>query len=139
MKKIILAGLIMISGLMASNTEKERLFIILTLAASENSKSLPQKVDEATDLIKIEANENPLSLTYISKIHKIDSNPNVSYKLFKETPNIKNITKNMVIKSVCGDEGMKIFFENNILIVYKYIWEDDRPLFDVTVTNKDCE
>jgi hypothetical protein len=103
---------------------------VIKMAASNMSKQLPQKVDDYTQLVKIEAKEQ--TLVYI---FEINTGAKSDEAIIKED---KSRMKRAVTTGICNSS--KRFLQSGIDISYVYISGiSKRLLFQFDVNKKDCD
>ncbi|RRS32284.1 MAG: hypothetical protein P794_01340 [Epsilonproteobacteria bacterium (ex Lamellibrachia satsuma)] len=103
---------------------------VIKMAASDMSKQLPQKVDDYTQLVKIEAKEQTLAYTF-----EINTGAKSDEAVIKED---KSRMKKAVTIGICNSS--KRFLQSGIDISYIYTSAvSKRMLFQFDVNKKDCD
>jgi len=146
MKKILLTGLILISQtLMATTTPTvqpkfqtkelpnaaliKQNKTIVSLAAKELSKNLPQKIDDYTQLVKLEGKGQTLLYTY-----EINTGSKSDDAIIKED---KSRMKRAVTQGIC--KSSERFLTSGINISYIYASaKSKKELFRFDVSREDC-
>lgn len=102
---------------------------IVKLASEEISKTLPQKIDRYTKLIKVEADETTLIYTY-----EIDTTPKSDETVKKDD---HSRMKEAVTMGTC--KTSKRFLEADISLKYIYISAHSKAqLFQFNITQESC-
>jgi hypothetical protein len=98
-------------------------------AAKSLSEELPKRVDRYTKLVAIDADGEKLVYTF-----EVDAGPKSDEQLVAEGK--ERMTRN-VTRGLC--QSSERFLKSGITIVYRYVSAaTKKPLFDVTVSKKDC-
>ena len=129
---IILSLFLLNIALFADDMDKVRLQnqTVIKMAASDMSKRLPQKVDDYTQLVKIEAKEQ--TLVYI---FEINTGAKSDETIIKED---KSRMKRAVTTGICNSS--KRFLQSGIDISYVYTSAvSKKVLFQFDVDQKDCQ
>jgi len=129
---IILSLFLLNIALFADDMDKVRLQnqTVIEMAASDMSKRLPQKVDDYTQLVKIEAKEQ--TLVYI---FEINTGAKSDETIIKED---KSRMKRAVTTGICNSS--KRFLQSGIDISYVYTSAvSKKVLFQFDVDQKDCQ
>ena len=102
---------------------------VVKLAAKELSSQLPQKIDNFTQLMNIEAKDETLIYTFeINATNKSDD------MIIKED---RSRMKKAITEGICNSS--KKFLENGIYISYTYTSaKSKKELFRFDVSQKDC-
>ena len=93
------------------------------------NKLLPIMVDKETELRNISASEGTLIYNYLMvnyAAHEVDKSR------FLASINHK------VESSECGEQEMKIFWENGVSVSHSYKGKDSQPIGAITVTPERC-
>lgn len=102
---------------------------IVKLAAKEISSQLPQKIDDYTQLVKIEAKDESLLYTY-----EINTGAKSDEMVIKED---KSRMKKAVTMGICSSSDR--FLQSGIDIAYIYASaKSKKELFRFDVSKKDC-
>ena len=133
MKKIILSALLISNVLFAIDNMAEKVKTqnqeIVKLVAKEISSQLPQKIDDFTQLVKLEAKGQTLLYTY-----EINTGSKSDEAVIKED---KSRMKKAVTKGIC--DSSERFLTNGIDISYIYASsKSKKELFRFDVSKKDC-
>lgn len=103
---------------------------VIKMAASDMSKQLPQKVDDYTQLVKIEAKEQTLVYVF-----EINTGAKSDEAIIKED---KSRMKRAVTTGICNSS--KRFLQSGIDISYVYTSAvSKKVLFQFDVDQKDCK
>ncbi len=130
---IIILGLISISSTIFADKLAEKIKLqnqeVVKLAAKELSAQLPQKIDNFTQLINIQAKDQTLIYTFeINSTNKSDDT------IIKED---KSRMQQAITNGICNSS--KKFLENGINISYIYASaKSKKELFQFDVKDKDC-
>jgi hypothetical protein len=131
-KKIILSVILLASGLHADaipDKIKQQNINVVQAAAKGLNKTLPQKIDPYTSLVKLEPKGE--RLLYIYEINDPSMSDEEISKRGKEK------MKAPVIRGICSSS--KRFLESGIDITYLYkSAKSKKELFRFDVTKKDC-
>jgi hypothetical protein len=133
-KVLIILSSLALSTLLFADEMAEKIKIqnqeVVKLAAKELSKQLPQKIDNFTKLVDIEAKEQSLLYTY-----EINTGSKSDESVIKED---KSRMQKAVTKGICNTS--KRFLQVGIDISYIYVSEvSKKMLFRFDVSGKDCE
>ncbi len=132
MNKILLSVLLLCGTLFANdmaNKIKKQNQEIVQLAAKEISSQLPQKIDDYTQLVKLEGEGETLLYTY-----EINTGAKSDNTVIKED---KSRMKKAVTQGICKSSSR--FLQSGINISYIYASaKSKKELFRFDVSKKDC-
>jgi len=136
MKKIpdFIFSIFLLSTLLFADSTADKIRLqnqnVIKMAASEMSGQLPQKVDDYTQLVKIEAKDQVLAYTF-----EINTGAKSDEAIIKED---KTRMKNAVISGICNTS--KRFLKSGIDISYIYTAAVSKGvLFQFNVNKNDCD
>lgn len=92
---------------------------------SDNTFTLPQKVDDVTDLIDVTADGNTIQYHYI--LHDADTS-NVSDETLRSN----------IQPKVCSNSSMKTLLDNGVSVEYLYSVQGTNEQYSFRVTESDC-
>ena len=92
---------------------------------SDNTFTLPQKVDDVTDLIDVTADGNTIQYHYI--LHDADTS-NVSDETLRSN----------IQPKVCSNSSMKTLLDNGVSVEYLYSVQGTDEQYSFRVTESDC-
>ena len=133
MKRALFLATIVLSTLFAGDeTMAEKIrrqnIEVVKIAAESMNKKLPKRVDAYTRLLRIESRDEKLIYHF-----EVNAGPKSDEELKKR----KASRTPVVTQGICRSYAR--FLKSGITIVYRYISAaTKKPLFDVTVSKKDC-
>jgi len=95
----------------------------LEQVASKVNEQLPKKIDENTDLVRVNSSESTLSYHY--KIHDLDT-ANISPIQFSE------LMKPSLVEQLSKQPNLELFRDRQVVI--EYVFEGDDSAFQASVT-----
>jgi len=143
MRKLILTGIILISGLCAESMDT--FYNDIVKEVSEQNEILPNRLDEMTVLEKVTSDNVPLEIkhTYVLNDFTVETKGNKDYII-----NYKNIMykkemwkkqyKNKLIKKSCFGQHNRFLLERGITFKSEYKWETGEKLFKFSIRKQDC-
>ena len=133
MKKAFVVAALAVSAVLAKEATMDQKvhqqnMTVVKMAAEAMNKELPKRVDPYTRLLHIE----PRGETLIYRF-EVNAGPKSDEELKKR----KESRTKVVTRGIC--QSYARFLKSGITIVYRYISAaTKRPLFDVTVSKKEC-
>jgi len=132
MNKLLLSVLLLCSTLfaddMAAKIKKQNIQIV-QMAAKELSSQLPQKIDDYTQLVKIDGKDESLLYTF-----EINTGSKSDETVIKED---RSRMKQAVTHGICNSSAR--FLQSGINISYIYVSaKSKKELFRFDVSKKDC-
>ncbi|ASQ46163.1 hypothetical protein [Legionella clemsonensis] len=112
-----------------TQSTEQKLNAIATLL----NKNLPAKIDNHTELVKVESNQNKL-LYYFQLVNFNENQKN--YILNSQEEAFQTLDAS-IKSNVCSSREIKRFFDQNIELVYNYAL-DGQPLFSVPINKQTC-